>query len=43
MERSISIANKNGEFIVNIKGFSGYNEENSNIYFTDIYKGGHRR
>ena len=40
MERNISIANKNGESIVNIKGFFGYNEENSNIYFTDIYKGG---
>lgn len=42
MERNINIASKDGKSIVNIKGFSGYNEENSNIYFADIDKGGTR-
>lgn len=37
---NINIASKDGESIVNIKGFSGYNEKNGNIYFTDIDKGG---
>lgn len=40
MERNINIASKDGESIVNIKGFSGYNEKIGNVYFTDIYKGG---